>query len=767
MGSMATSGKLNAPLLIPVLGWISGIILGKYLPLGNWYLILSALCLLSAIILPKTKPLALIMLFCCCGALRVQLAPSPKTPLRMALAAKDRIQKPLVFRVKTAFHSSYFSYGIISDSLAGAPLNANIIFYSEKELLPGRRYAGLAELRGLQSDPILDVYPQRYEARAYQKGSLDEQAGSTPSMWVDKLRTKLLDALDTKLGTEAGWAKALLFSDTAVKNEYRSELQQSGVLHLIVVSGLHVWFIYLVLISLFRIFLPDKLSELFFLAVILLFAALNGWAPSITRSIIMIGTLILAHWLQRPLSGAQNISLSLFIITLIQPLQLFSLGLQLSYISVAVLLFAIPRINLFGARNTNHRTWKLWVNRILEIILVSCLISMAIAPITLYHFGTASLNGIIGNLIGIPLSSLLLPLSAMILLVPQGSFICNALVSSYESLIWLWKKWIVASAALPFSINGHYFNSSLALAMATMILMLLILIRGKFVLAKRLAIPAGLMMIALLAFPTAKKQPDIHVFSAGVADCSLIRLPGGETLMIDTGGTFTAYETERLPSEESLLHNNWADTKLIPWLQRNRIKRIDHLLISHLHSDHSGGILAIMKNMEVEELLLDAKLLNHPLWQQLIRSPYFRAKWITAITDTCSFSYNGARLKILHPDKNFAQYDENERSVVCRLDMHGQRILFTGDIGHAAESYLVENYPGELNCNYLKVAHHGSRNSSSELFLKTCQPREAWLCCSNHNRFGFPHPETVQRYRKQQLRLRSTAEGSIRIKNEE
>lgn len=698
----------------------------------------------------------------------MQLAPSPKTPLRMALAAKDRIQQPLVFRVKTAFHSSYFSYGIISDSLAGAPLKANIIFYSEKELLPGRRYAGLAELRGLQSDPILDVYPQRYEARAYQKGSLDEQAGSTPSMWVDKLRTKLLDALDTKLGTEAGWAKALLFSDTAVKNEYRSELQQSGVLHLIVVSGLHVWFIYLVLISLFRIFLPDKLSELFFLAVILLFAALNGWAPSITRSIIMIGTLILAHWLQRPLSGAQNISLSLFIITLIQPLQLFSLGLQLSYISVAVLLFAIPRINLFGARNTNHRTWKLWVNRILEIILVSCLISMAIAPITLYHFGTASLNGIIGNLIGIPLSSLLLPLSAMILLVPQGSFICNALVSSYESLIWLWKKWIVASAALPFSINGHYFNSSLALAMATMILMLLLMVKAKFKLALKLAIPALCLILAMLIIPRGRShEPEVIVFAAGVADCSLIRLPNGEHLMIDTGGTYGSLETEQVPSEQSLLNNNWAERKLVPWLGKNGIRRLDHILITHLHSDHCGGLLSLLKSLEVGEIIIADGIQDHPLWQQLSRSPYFKPEKIIVVRDTCSFSYGTARLKMLHPDKHYASWDENERSLVCRLDLNGQSFLFTGDIGREAETYLVERYPQELKCNYLKVPHHGSRSSSTMEFIKACQPREAWLCCNKHNRFGFPHAETMQRYRKQQIRLRSTAEGSIRIKNEE
>lgn len=765
---MAISKKLNAPLLLPALGWISGIILGRYLPLGIWYLPLALPILGAGILFSRLRPYLLIVLFMLLGALRVQLSPQSDSPLQQILETRDVIQQPLSFRVKTAFSSAYNSYGIISDSLAGRPLKARLIFYSERELSPGRRYRGLAELRALQSDPLLDIYPNRYEARAYQKGGLEEQPGYRPSMWVDKLRKSLLDALDAKLGSEAGWAKALLFSDTTVKNEYRLELQQSGVLHLIVVSGLHVWFIYLVMVSLLQVLIPRRWAELIFLPVILLFAALNNWAPSITRSIIMIATLILAHWLQRPLSGAQNISLSLLIITLIQPLQLFSLGLQLSYVSVAVLIFAVPRVSIFGNKGLDRKPWKVAIESILEAITVSALVSIAIAPLTLYHFGTASLNGIIGNLIGIPLSSLLLPLSVMILLIPQANFIGKALQTSYFALIWLWKQWIAGAASLPFSVNGEYFNSYRAIALSTVIVMLLIVVRAKFKLALKLAIPALCLILAMLIIPRGRShEPEVIVFAAGVADCSLIRLPNGENLMIDTGGTYGSLETEQVPSEQSLLNNNWAERKLVPWLGKNGIRRLDHILITHLHSDHCGGLLSLLKSLEVGEIIIADGIQDHPLWQQLSRSPYFKPEKIIVVRDTCSFSYGTARLKMLHPDKHYASWDENERSLVCRLDLNGQSFLFTGDIGQEAETYLVERYPQELKCNYLKVPHHGSRSSSTMEFIKACQPREAWLCCNKHNRFGFPHAETMQRYRKQQIRLRSTAEGSIRIKNEE
>ncbi|MDD4310546.1 MAG: DNA internalization-related competence protein ComEC/Rec2, partial [Candidatus Cloacimonetes bacterium] len=121
-------------------------------------------------------------------------------------------------------------------------------------------------------------------------------------------------------------------------------------------------------------------------------------------------------------------------------------------------------------------------------------------------------------------------------------------------------------------------------------------------------------------------------------------------------------------------------------------------------------------------------------------------------------------LKILHPDKDYYSNNENERSIVCRLDYLDQRFLFTGDIGAPSEEYLSEKYPHELACNYLKTPHHGSKGSSTEEFLRLAHPQEAWICTSANNRFGFPHKDTIQRYYRQQVRLRSTAEGSIRKK---
>lgn len=724
----------------------------------------SLILLLGAIWSIRFRPLLVILLFFSLGAVRLQIVPSSQTPLRQVLAAGHSLRQPLVFDVRQRFSSSRFSYGVITDSLAGKPVKAQIIFNSETELHPGTRYRSLAEIAELCSDPVLDMFPNKYEAIAYQLGKVDTLGSFNIPLMLSGLRMRMLQSLDAKLGTEAGWAKALLLSDTEMKNTYQDELRRSGTLHLIVVSGLHVYFIYLVLVNLLRVFFPRRIAELLFLPVIIVFAGLNNWAPSITRSIIMIATYILARALQRPISGFQTLSVSMFVITLCQPLQLFSLGLQLSFVCVAVILLGLPKWRtLIGASSAISPVKRLLL-RAHDAIMISVLSSLAIAPLTLYHFGQASLNGIVANLFGIPLSSMLIPLSALLTVVPQGTFICRMLANSYWALIWLWREWISHTASLPFSINGMYFSSFRAVALGVGILWLLTVLQGKFRLAWRLALPAGVLILALILLPGRGSKPrDIHVFAAGTADCSLIRLADGQTVLIDTGGIPGVYQTDQTPDQQSSASSSWAARKLLPWLNRNGIHSLDYVIISHLHLDHCGGLPALAKSLRIKRLIIPATALQTPFWQTLRLSPDFRPEKVYAISDTCSFISTGLRLKFLSHGPGTETTDENAGSLVCRVDAAGHSILFCGDITATTEEQLVAEYSSELACDYLKIPHHGSRGSSSEAFLHATHAREAWLTCSRKNRFGFPHPETMSRYLQARIPVRSTENGTIHL----
>ncbi len=122
----------------------------------------------------------------------------------------------------------------------------------------------------------MDIYPNRYSAVAYQLGKAQEFPNLKVSAIIGRLRYELLSSLDAKLGEDADWAKALLFGESGLKQEYITQLTGAGIIHLIVVSGMHIWFIYLIMVSLLRMFFKREIAEFLFLPLILLYAALNN-----------------------------------------------------------------------------------------------------------------------------------------------------------------------------------------------------------------------------------------------------------------------------------------------------------------------------------------------------------------------------------------------------------------------------------------------------------------------------------------------------------
>ncbi len=755
-----------APLLIPVGMWVLGMILLRSIPVHSLCLAIAAgsLCLL-AVLVPKLRPLTILLLFLNLGALRLAVSPPNETALQKVLSTQQKVQQPIRFRVNQVFSVSENRYGIQLDSLATQPCRDKLIFSSAQNLQPGFSYRCLATMYPLGSDPILDIYPSRYAAKAYQLGSLEKLNDLRVASVLGLLRIRLLNNLDAKLGKHAEWAKGLLLSDTSAKQQWSNELSGSGIMHLIVVSGLHVWFIYLVVVSILRIFLVRSKAELLFIPIILLFAALNNWAPPISRAIIMIAIGLIARWLQRPISGAQSLALALFIITLISPKQLFSVGLQLSFVAVAVIIWGLPRFYLFHPDKLLSSPLHKSINSLKDAIVYAALISLAITPWTLYYFGRASFNGIIGNVFGIPLMGALLPLSFLVLITPYNWHLAWVFQLAYKFFVTLWETWMQFANSLPFSIMGSYHSRQWTLALGLTILWCFLLIRGKFRLALLSVLPLSLIVFALLYFPgRGIKSPELYVFNCGTADCSMVRWTDGRTLMVDTGGINGLNVEERTIKDKDFLEESWMENRLLPWLGKKGINRIDYLVLTHLHADHCGGLLSLLQSKKVSHIFIPKSSFDDPLWAWFCSHPSLDKVAVHVIADTCSYALTEARLKFLHPDKRFESDNINNTSLVCRLDTSEARVLFAADIEEPAEEHLLEHYAGELKCDYLKVPHHGSKTSSSEEFITAANPREAFVTVSYRNHFGFPHPSVVQRYQKHNIRLESTAEGTLRKK---
>lgn len=741
--------KLPAPLLIPVLLWCLGIGLAKLVYFPAWLLFGLGFVLLTGALPLRSLRVYFVLLLCLTlGALRYQAAQKPSA-LDAVFLQQKHIQQTAEFLVSKHISRDARLYQIRLESLAGLRLREPVLLYSDSELRPGQSYSALLEILPGKQDPVLDVYKPLH--RAYIRQSLRELPTHRRLFPIRIWRERLLQTLEAKMGAEADFAKALLFSDTSSKGVYRDKLTRSGMIHLIVVSGLHVWFIYAVCIVLLNAFLPRRVAELVFMLLILLYSALNNWSPPVLRSVLMIGLFMLGRWRSIPLAREQVLALSLLIITAINPNQLFDIGLQLSYLCIGVILLALPEKAWIKEQDLPSDTLRFRLNGGLNYLLLNAAVGLALLPLTLYYFGTASLNGIMGNILGIPLSGMLLGLGFLVLIIPGGNLINAAFVSSYRLVLNIFLGWMEWVARLPFYLENTWLSHWQLLGCVILLLSALSMLRQwKF---RPRLLPFSLLGILLIVLPQFLVQPSggIYLFQAGTADCILIRLNDGTNIMVDTGPLYRDAE------------KSWSARKLIPWLKRKGINSLDWLILTHLDTDHSGGFADLAHALQLKNIIATDETMADPQWQAWRDAELLGGSKLHAISDTTSFRIGGARLKFLHPDRDYYSETDNNLSLLFRLDYLGKRYLFTGDVQSEAEEYLLAKYPDELQADYLKAGHHGSRSSSSLEFVRAVQPKEVWITVSAGNRWGFPHPEPLSNFQRYASSIRSTSEGTLLV----
>ena len=736
-----------APLLVAVLAWCVGIGIARFLdPPFRPLLGLGALLLAAAVVLKNARPVLALLLCLVLGALRWNAANEPSA-LDVVFRAKRHIQQDAEFTVTKLLSREAGIYEIRLEELAGVKLREPLSLFSEEELMPGQAYTALLEVLPGKQDPILDMFPARY--KAYVRQSITP-VDKPPRMFPVALwRVRLLKNLDDKLGADSEFAKAFLFSDTSAKGQYRDQLTRSGMIHLIVVSGLHIWFIYGICMVLLNALFPKRVAELAFLVLISFYAALNHWSPPVTRAILMIGLMILGRWRSIPLGGAQLLALSLLIITAVSPEQLFNIGLQLSYLCIGVIILGLPKIVWISEQRLPSDALRGRLNRFFDLLLMNLVVGLAVLPLTLHYLGTASLNGILGNLLGIPLSGALLTVSFIVLLIPGGNWLCNIYIASYRLLLCAFNRWTEFVARLPLWLENTWISGlQLFGAMLLVVSMLYLLRRLEF---SWKVLPVAVLGLALLFLPQFRSKPEggIYLFACGTGDCILASFPGGETLLVDTGPKFHNAE------------KSWAAGKLLPWLARKNICRIDWMVLTHLDSDHSGGFPDLAKALSINNLAVTDETIQDPKWVEWSESGWLDGIRVHTISDTISYRMGEARLKFLHPDRDYFTESSNSASLVFRLDYLNTSYLFTGDADIDAEAHLLASYPEELKADFLKAGHHGSRSSSSQEFVRAVMPDEVWITVSDRNQWGFPHPEPLNAFRRYARRISSTSSGSI------
>lgn len=577
---------------------------------------------------------------------------------------------------------------------------------------------------------------------------------------IDRLSARLGEFIgQAEPGREGAVLKALLLGDRGdVPEQLQESFARSGVNHILSISGFHVGIVFL---SLFHalyfvarrsewLALHLKLRPVLLLAalpVAVFYLFLSGQAPATLRSVLMICAVVAALQLKRELDPVNAIMLAACAILFLAPQTLFDVSFQLSFLAIWGLAVLPPTLSAPSSTKGKALRWPLLLMVASAAAILATLVHVA------YHFQRVSLVGLVANLLVVPLMGYGAVVSGFVGLVLACVWeVPAAALLHLAALLVHWSDQVVEHLSRAPVLEG-YAPDRLDLLIACLVLCAVTLCSCKV--QRFAAVVPLLSALVLRAVPGATAADGAmraYFLSVGQGDAALLHLPDGKWMLVDGGGNGNDSEARVGPR------------LLLPALRALSVRRIDYLVLSHEHPDHLQGVLYLAAHFEIGEFLAGPLTFASPETQML--------KWILAARgvpvrvaspELPPIAVGGAQLQPLWPSPGLPvpPGDANDASLVFRLANGESSILFTGDLGGAVEAKLLER--GALHpCTLLKVAHHGSRYSSSAKFLEAVKPKTCVISAGYLNSFHLPAISTLSRLQRQGARVyRTDLEGTV------
>jgi competence protein ComEC len=601
----------------------------------------------------------------------------------------------------------------------GPPVNAGERWRLAVKL---KRPAGLLNPHGFDYDAWL--LAQRIGATGTVKDG--HRLSDARWAWRDGVRQRLL-AVDAQ-GRTGALAALVLGDGAGLGREDWQVLQDTGTVHLLVISGQHIGLlaglVYLLIAGLARYGLwPQRLPWLPWACALAFSAALGygllaGFDVPVRRACVMIGLVLLWRLRFRHVGAWWPWLLALNGVLLMDPLASLQPGFWLSFAAVAVLVF------IFGGRLGPWPWWQTWTR-------AQWLIALGLSPMLLVLGLPVSISGPLVNLVAVPwISVLVLPLALL------GTLMLPIPIAG-EGLLWLAGgliDWLFTGLGL---MAGHL---PAWIAPAVPLWVWLIGALGAVLLLMPNGVPLrwlGWPMLLLLVFPPRPLVPQ------GVADIWQLDVGQGLAIVVRTRNHTLLYDAGPRSGDSDM-----GERVVLPTLRKLGVDGLDVMLISHAHADHAGGALAVLRGMQVRQVL------GGEPWDML---PELGAE---ACDSGRQWSWDGVNFQLW---QWASASDSNQHSCVLHIEAGGERILLGGDIDAAAERALLDS-PLGVPTDWLQAPHHGSRTSSSMALLGRLQPRAVLISRGQGNSFGHPHPSVLERYHKLGVHIYDSAEqGAIHL----
>ena len=555
---------------------------------------------------------------------------------------------------------------------------------------------------------------------------------------IKKIMYKLLpkDASELAIGMMIGDKEEL---DANITENFKN----SNLTHMLAVSGAHISYVILGL-NLMLKKTSNRFRKIVIICFLIFFVGVTDFTPSVQRASIMAILLLISTMLYRSQDTYTSIAFSGLVILIINPYSFFDVGFQLSFGGTIGIVLMYN--NLIKRFKTNGKL----KGYIVSSICVSVCANLIIIPIIAFNFNTVSLTFWISNLLAGPFLGVIIILGFCVYLLSFVIFPVAKIISiPLKYLIYILLIIVKYCSKIPFS------SITIRTPYIFEIFIYYIVLYLVFNYAKIKPYFKKLVVIILIAILIANScihvqnhgKMIIYFIDVGQGDSTLIRTAKNKTILIDGGG-----------SENSSF--DVGEKTLLPYLLDRKITVLDYVVISHFDTDHCGGILYLMEHLKVKNIIISKQgkgSSNYNKFKNIVLD-----KGISVI-----FVKKGDKIKIdnetymdiLFPGNNLISDNIlNNNSIVTKICYNNFSILFTGDVEEIAENEICRKYntTNKLKANILKVAHHGSKTSSTAEFIKMVKPQIALIGVGKKNKFGHPNDGVIQRLKNMNTKIYRT-----------
>lgn len=565
------------------------------------------------------------------------------------------------------------------------------------------------------------------------------------------LRGYILSVIGKNLSGE----KAALIG--AMLTGYRENLTEtmenafsaSGLTHIMAVSGANLAFLVFPLLWIFSMLgIDQRAGSVIAIPVIFIYLLVTGMESSVMRAAVMAILFLTGRALYRKTELINSVAVAVLALLLVNPFMLFDIGFQLSVGAT------------LGLGILYKRTKRIFPDKVpgfmSETLTATISAQAGVLPILAIHFNRVSVISLFSNLLVVPVTGFATCLGAVCVIADTihpllGKLTGFVLEAVSHFILYTADK----CASVPWA-EVSVPDWSYWLIFLYYALLLLVGIYGlDFFIRNRQAVVACVFAAGIvLTVQGIMPKPLKVVFAdVGQGDCILVRTPEGRNFLIDGGGGYNEEET-----------GYYGKQVIFPLLMNEKVSSIDMALVTHAHSDHMGGIITLMEIFKIKSVGLPdypgagndfGKLLsicesrNIPVY-------YFKEGDIIRMDNKTVFEvYNPPS-----SDENLLS-NLNDTSICGMLKFRELSILFTGDIETGAEKRLLK-YGGNIDCDILKVAHHGGKESTTEEFLNLARPETAIISVGRNN-YGHPSDDVMERLRQTGARIYTTRDNGAVI----